>query len=91
MTAGFRNVAHTSLDAFGQILIFLVAHLARPAYVPHGTRRRPVRRFLARHTIDGIVAIGRVVDQLNVGFATTDSKSFGGGVDAVRLKPDTTY
>jgi len=88
MMESLRNARQNAFEAFGQLLIFLVAKLSRPAYVPDGGRRRPVQRFVARHTIDGIVAIGRGVDQLNLRLATTPSPRFRNHV--VRLKPDTT-
>jgi hypothetical protein len=76
MTGPLRNVIENTMDAFGQLLIVLVAKLSRPAYLPDDGRRRPVRRFVARQTIDGIVRIGRGVDQLNLRLATTPSTRF---------------
>ena len=76
MTQSLRNARQTAFEALGQLLIFFVAKLARPAYLPDTGRRRPVRRFVARQTIDGIVGIGRGVDQLNLRLATTQSTRF---------------
>ena len=50
------------LDAFGYLLIGLVARLTRPAYVPNAAG--PIRRLLARRTVDGIIAMGRLVDRV---------------------------
>ncbi len=50
------------MGTVGLILIWAVARLSTPAYVPHATG--PVRRVLARRTIDGIVATGRLVDRM---------------------------
>jgi len=65
MTNRLRTGIEQGLDIFGWMLIRLVARLARPAYLTQGTRPQPVRRFLARRAIDGIVTVGRVVDRLN--------------------------
>jgi hypothetical protein len=65
MTTAPRTITQKAINALGQLLILAVARLSRPAYVPSTSGRRPARRFLARHAIDGIVAIAGRIDEVN--------------------------
>ena len=60
----FRSGAEYAGGIFGLLLILLVGKLANAAYRAPGPRPQTTRRFLARRAIDGIFAIGWLVDRL---------------------------
>jgi hypothetical protein len=52
------------LGTFGLLLILLVAKLAEYSDPSHQSYRRRAQAFLARRAIDGVTAIGWIVDRL---------------------------
>ena len=59
-----RSGAEYAGGIFGLLLILMVGKLANVAYRAQGPRPQATRRFLARRVIDGIFAIGWLVDRL---------------------------
>ena len=72
MTNRFRSGAEYAGGIFGLLLILLVGKLANVAYRAQGPRPQTARRFLARRVIDGIFAIGWLVDRLT-GYVVPDA------------------
>ncbi|RPI52916.1 MAG: hypothetical protein EHM55_15300 [Acidobacteria bacterium] len=65
MAKRLRHGVEYASGIFGLLLILLVGKLANVAYRAQGARPQTARRFLARRAIDGVVAIGWLVDRLS--------------------------
>jgi hypothetical protein len=64
MANRFRSGAEYAGGIFGLLLILMVGKLANVAYRAQGPRPWTTARFLARRAIDGIFAIGWLVDRM---------------------------
>lgn len=67
----FGRIGTRAFGTFGLLLVLLVGKLARYEVTPQDTRTQRARAWLARRAMDGIGAIGWLVDRLPPRASTT--------------------